>query len=173
VWLQKKLHKLLPFSIVGLAFIASSNAVLGGNAFLPSIEISKANGDQCVLQSEEIRRKHPDLLKHDRIATLRKGIRQTQDGSSLKGSLKACINCHAIKDENNQYIRTNNRRHFCVSCHKYAAVTIDCFQCHRDIPEEKSANNALQRGTVQRSTVNLTNEDIAVLVPEVNRNDNK
>jgi len=101
----------------------------------PKVTISKAQGDKCVLPREEIRKVHPDMLKHDRINTMRKGIRSQADGKSLDGSLKACINCHAIK-KNNKYLRIDDENHFCSSCHIYAGVSFDCFQCHRDIPEK-------------------------------------
>jgi hypothetical protein len=104
------------------------------NSLYPKVTISKAQGDKCVLPREEIRKVHPDMLKHDRINTMRKGIRSKADGTLLDGSLKACINCHAIKKDD-KYLRIDNENHFCQSCHIYAGVSFDCFQCHRDIPE--------------------------------------
>ena len=119
-----------------LAFVLSSNITFAqDNSLYPKVTISKEQGDKCVLPREEIRKVHPDMLKHDRINTLRKGIRAKADGTSLNGSLKACINCHAIK-QNDQYLRIDNKNHFCSSCHIYAGVSFDCFQCHRDIPEK-------------------------------------
>ncbi|MBF0264302.1 MAG: Hdr-like menaquinol oxidoreductase cytochrome c subunit [Gammaproteobacteria bacterium] len=109
--------------------------VVAGDKIGPEITVSKAGGDECVLPADEIRRLHPGLLKHDRNSTMREGIRTLSDGGHLKGSLKACINCHAIK-EDGKYINTSNPNHFCTSCHVYAGVSFDCFQCHRDTPEK-------------------------------------
>jgi hypothetical protein len=35
---------------------------------------------------------------------------------------------------------------FCVACHQYAAVKIDCFECHTGKPGGKQAT-AVARGT--------------------------
>lgn len=122
------------FVLLGL--LSFSNIVIAqDNSLYPKVTISKAQGDQCVLPREEIRKVHPDLLKHDRINTMRKGIRAKADGTSIDGSLKACINCHAIK-ENDKYLKIDSENHFCSSCHIYAGVSFDCFQCHRDTPEK-------------------------------------
>ncbi len=121
------------FSIVLLSI--SNISYAQDKSLYPEVTISKAQGDKCVRPREEIRKIHPDLLKHDRINTMRKGIRSKADGKSLDGSLKACVNCHAIK-EDGQYLRIDSEKHFCSSCHIYAGVSFDCFQCHRDIPEK-------------------------------------
>jgi hypothetical protein len=113
----------------------SNNIIAQDSELYPSLIISKAQGDECVRPREEIRKIHPDLLKHDRISTLRSGIRSKKDGKPLDGSLKACINCHAIKKDG-KYVRIDDKQHFCSSCHIYAGVSFDCFQCHRDIPEK-------------------------------------
>ena len=87
---------------------------------LPVIEPAAA-GTQCVEPSDVMRRYHMRFLEHQRDDTVRGGVR------GAKYSLKACIDCHAsaktasvAKDETN----------FCISCHSYAAVRIDCFDCH-------------------------------------------
>ncbi len=68
-----------------------------------------------------MRRMHMAFLKHQRDDTVRGGIR------GAKYSLKGCIDCHAsVKTASVAKVETN----FCVSCHTYAAVTIDCFECH-------------------------------------------
>jgi hypothetical protein len=46
-------------------------------------------------------------------------------------SLKACINCHASQQTHSVVQGETN---FCVSCHSYAAVQIDCFECHSSKP---------------------------------------
>ncbi|MBK6472149.1 MAG: Hdr-like menaquinol oxidoreductase cytochrome c subunit [Betaproteobacteria bacterium] len=86
----------------------------------PVVEAATA-GTQCVAPPDVMRRNHMDFLKHQRDDTVHGGIR------GAKFSLKGCIDCHAsqktqsvAKDETN----------FCISCHSYAAVKIDCFECH-------------------------------------------
>jgi len=187
--LKLSLHK-LPLTIAGLVFISASTIVNAGQSELgPKVTIQETSGDQCVLPAEEMRRRHPDLLKHDRIQTLREGLRAQTDGSLLDGSLKQCVNCHAIKTEG-KYIRTDNNDHFCVSCHKYAAVSIDCFQCHRDIPEGTGNFHALSSSSIGSDKISgqfshgnadysnfvpgayrLTIKDVANIAPEVSLDD--
>ena len=68
-----------------------------------------------------MRRSHMDLLKHQRDDTVHGGIR------GAKFSLKGCIDCHASQQTGSVARAETN---FCVSCHSYAAVKIDCFECH-------------------------------------------
>jgi hypothetical protein len=189
VWLhlsfKKGLHT-LPLTVAGLMLVVSLGSVYAADKFGglgPEITIPQSSGSQCVIPSDEMRRRHPDLLKHDRILTVREGVREQSDGKPLAGSLKACINCHAIKDDKSQYVRIDNGQHFCVSCHKYAAVSIDCFQCHRDIPEENSNFHALAAHKLPASkhvdytnvvpgTYSVTLDDMANIAPEVNSDDN-
>lgn len=84
-----------------------------------------AKGDRCVRDDEFMRRNHMVLLKHQRNETMRKGIRTTQY------SLKNCVDCHA-SPVNNSVIGTNDN--FCQGCHSYAAVKLDCFECHSSKP---------------------------------------
>ena len=34
-------------------------------------------------------------------------------------------------------------KHFCVQCHEYASVSIDCFDCHASKPRAKKAGQSL------------------------------
>lgn len=179
--MKKSLQKLI-LIVSGLVLITGITTVNANesehNELGPEITIPESSGEKCILPEAEMRRRHPDLLKHDRIQTLREGVRAKADGKTLDGSLKQCVNCHAVKDESNKYVRIDNDQHFCASCHKYAAVSIDCFQCHRDIPEGSGEFHALtDRKGVNYSNVvpgsySLTTEDMANIAPEVNSDDN-
>jgi|LAHR01.1.fsa_nt_gb hypothetical protein len=85
-----------------------------------------AKGEQCVRDTEYMRRNHMDLLKHQRDDTMRRGIRTTQN------SLKGCVDCHA-SPKNNSVI--GSKDNFCQGCHTYAAVKLDCFECHSSKPK--------------------------------------
>jgi hypothetical protein len=93
---------------------------------------SKAEGmDSCIIESTDMmRRNHMEYLKHDRVATVRDGVRDT------KASLAECVDCHAAKDEHGESIPVNAEGQFCESCHHYTAVSVSCFQCHRTVPED-------------------------------------
>ena len=90
--------------------------------------IEAARGGQCVADTAFMRRNHMTLLKHQRDDTLRGGIRTGQY------SLKTCIECHASKTTNSVAASDTN---FCQSCHTYAAVKLDCFECHTNKPQVK------------------------------------
>jgi hypothetical protein len=92
----------------------------GGRTATPVIEI--ANPGKCVAPAEEMRRNHMEMLKHQRDRTLRQGIR----GEAV--SLNACIECHASKKTGSVLGGKDN---FCQGCHSYAAVKLDCFECHQ------------------------------------------
>jgi hypothetical protein len=96
----------------------------GGRTPKPVVERA-AKGEQCVADPGFMRRNHMDLLAHQRDDTVRGGIR------GAKYSLKDCIDCHAsVRTMSVAKAETN----FCVSCHTYAAVKIDCFECHSSKP---------------------------------------
>ncbi|MEJ2440540.1 MAG: hypothetical protein P8Z72_12880 [Gammaproteobacteria bacterium] len=86
---------------------------------------------QCVEPVPEMRRNHMKYLLRHRDLTMHEGIR------TKKFSLKECINCHnapSPKDGKVASIEDKNHDHFCSTCHSYAAVKIDCFECHSDKP---------------------------------------
>lgn len=80
-----------------------------------------ASGTQCVVDPAVMRRTHMQLLKHQRDRTVRVGDR------SSPVSLKACVDCHASPVTHSVAAAPTD---FCQSCHSYAAVKIDCFECH-------------------------------------------
>ena len=107
--------------VIGL--LGASAAFAGdpaGRTPVPVVERA-ASGTQCVADPVFMRRNHMDLLRHQRDDSVRGGIR------SGKYSLKECIACHASQKTGSV---TKADTNFCVSCHSYAAVKIDCFECH-------------------------------------------
>jgi len=102
----------------------------GTHGTVPAPVIEAARGGQCVADAAFMRRNHMELLKHQRDDTLRGGIR------TGKYSLKACIACHASQTSQSVTAEPGN---FCQSCHNYAAVRIDCFECHANKPADSTA----------------------------------
>ena len=100
---------------------------------LPVIPMGKGTG--CVKDTEFMRRNHMDLLKHQREDTMLEGKR----GEAF--SLKECISCHAVYGPDEQALSAASPQHFCRSCHDYAAVNIDCFQCHASRPENENPDS--------------------------------
>lgn len=94
-------------------------------------KLSPAKGaSKCVEDTDFMRRNHMDLLKHHRDDTLRLGIRTT------KHSLKGCVECHASEKTGSV---AASKEDFCVACHSYASVKLDCWGCHATKPAQKSA----------------------------------
>jgi len=92
---------------------------------------AKGAGEACVADTDFMRRNHMKMLMHQRDDTVHEGIRTKQF------SLKGCIECHAVKGEDAKPVAVTDERHFCRTCHDYAAVRVDCFECHSSVPEEK------------------------------------
>jgi hypothetical protein len=78
---------------------------------------------KCVEDTQFMLRNHMELLKHHRDQTVHQGVRTTQY------SLANCVACHASKETGRV---TGSKDAFCESCHRYAAITLDCFECHTD-----------------------------------------
>ena len=111
-----------------------------GRVPAPIVKIEK--GEKCVEPTEEMRRNHMDMILHQRDRTVHEGIR------SVKHSLKNCIDCHA-NPKTNSVIGKDG---FCESCHTYAAVKMDCFECHTPSPRKDAAGGkpATSRLDMQR-----------------------
>jgi hypothetical protein len=137
------LRRALRISLAGaLALLAGRGAVLAADGTVPAARtplpvIQRATqGPQCVEDTAFMRRHHMDLLKHQRGETVHKGVREARD------SLKRCIGCHASPTTGSV---AQAKTDFCVSCHSYAAVRIDCFECHSSRPEQAIAGREMAK----------------------------
>lgn len=100
-----------------------------GGSLLPAVPEAQARFSEaqgCVEPVDDMRKNHMEYILHQRDKTMYQGIRTRQH------SLTECINCH-VSDASDAP-RYDSEEHFCNSCHTYAAVKIDCFQCHADRP---------------------------------------
>jgi len=115
-------------TILWLVLAAATGAVAEErNPLLP--DVPAATGEAHPEGNEYWRRNHMSLMKHDRDETMYEGDRAVQ------ASLAACFDCHAAKDEAGEIVTYASEKHFCRTCHDYAAVKVDCFMCHRSTPE--------------------------------------
>jgi len=112
----RRLAALLLLGLCGTVLAAEGS----GRTPLPVVERAKA-GTQCVEPADTMRRNHMAYLQHQRDDTVRGGVR------GARYSLKACIDCHAGAATRSVNATPDG---FCVSCHQYAAVKLDCFECH-------------------------------------------
>jgi hypothetical protein len=105
-------------AVVGAAALAGSGERPAGRVALPVVRIEQ--GEACVAPVEEMRRNHMKMLFHQRDRTMREGVR------TARFSLKHCVDCHASRKTGSVL----GEEGFCSSCHAYASVKIDCFECH-------------------------------------------
>jgi hypothetical protein len=98
----------------------------GLQARTPRPVIEPAKGEKCVEAPEVMRREHMTMLKHQRDDTVHGGVR------GARAQLQGCIECHAGKKTGSVAAAPGD---FCVSCHSYTAVKIDCFECHATRPK--------------------------------------
>jgi predicted CXXCH cytochrome family protein len=126
-------------AVVFAALFAIPSQGRGGEAkWLP--KPARGQGEHCVADTAWMRRNHPSVLMHQRDATVHDGIR------TPRFSLKGCINCHAVKGADGKPVTVASPQHFCRTCHDYAAVQIDCFECHASRPVTAAAANAAPIG---------------------------
>ena len=92
--------------------------------------------DSCVEPTEFMRRNHMEVIKHQRDATVHEGIRST------KHSLAGCIECHVSVGSDEQPVPANAEGQFCNACHQFAAVGLNCFDCHATVPVSAQAEAA-------------------------------
>jgi predicted CXXCH cytochrome family protein len=112
----------LPFTV---ASAAEETASSFGNIAIPT-PVKPAAAANCVEPVEVMRRDHMKFLLHQRDATVLEGERDK------KYSLVGCMDCHNPASANGEIVRYEDAEHFCASCHNYASVNIDCFECHAD-----------------------------------------
>ncbi|MBI4985563.1 MAG: Hdr-like menaquinol oxidoreductase cytochrome c subunit [Rhodocyclales bacterium] len=110
--------------------------VHAGEVAKPAVKIENPD-TQCVAPAEEMRRNHMEVLQHQRNRTLRLGER------GAKVSLNGCIECHASKTNGSVIGGKDN---FCEACHAYAAVKLDCWDCHQPKAGYKAAAVAQPSG---------------------------
>jgi len=116
-------------ALVVFAILWVPALVSAGDSLLPVVpeaqrRVSESQG--CVEPTADMRRNHMKYILHQRDETMHEGIRTKQF------SLEQCIDCHVSSAPDAP--RVSSEQHFCSSCHTYAAVNIDCFECHADRP---------------------------------------
>jgi len=118
---------------VGLAGVLCASAVqaAGESYVVPGSQAAQL--DSCVEPTEFMRRNHMEVIKHQRDETVHNGIRST------KHSLAGCIECHVSSSSGEGPVPVNADGQFCRACHEYAAVGMNCFGCHTNVPDSVDA----------------------------------
>ncbi len=116
-------------AVGGLAATYAADGKKPARVPVPAISVNKDKAEKCVEPTDVMRRDHMKFIQHQRDETMHKGIRTS------KHSLKNCVECHADPKTGSVLGKDG----FCATCHQYAAVTIDCFSCHTDKAEKRTA----------------------------------
>jgi hypothetical protein len=95
----------------------------GSRVPLPTLNVDRST--TCVAPPDVMRRTHMEMLKHRRDKTVHQGVRGGDE------SLTRCLSCHADKTTG---AAVGAPDAFCQSCHDYAGVRLDCFECHQGRP---------------------------------------
>jgi predicted CXXCH cytochrome family protein len=125
---SKRVLALVLVYMASLAVVAYATEEERMASGVPKPVIPMGKGDNCVKDTDFMRRNHMSMLKHQREETMLKGVRSEQY------SLKECISCHVVNGPDAKPVTVASPQHFCRTCHDYAAVSIDCFQCHASRP---------------------------------------
>jgi len=144
---MRKLHTIALL----LAMLTGAVTTAMAEGLLPDIPAAQgrfSDAQGCVEPTLDMRKNHMEYILHQRDETVHEGIRDKQH------SLNECINCH-VSDAPDAP-RVSSEKHFCSSCHSYASVSIDCFQCHADRPVKsgsrlRSLSPAVQPHTFRSS----------------------
>lgn len=157
---MKRINKLLLLVSAVLALTLSVPAAAGdsGSSIKPNVP-KAVKGEQCVEDTAVMRREHMDMLKHQRDKTMRQGIRTKQH------SLKECINCHVPAEDAPQAAKAEEG-HFCMNCHAFAGVKIDCFECHATTPEKPAMFHPLVTPGME-ATKDVHQPDSATMLNEL------
>lgn len=122
-------------ALAGVSVPAALAADAAGRVAMPSISVDRST--QCVDTPEVMRRTHMDMLRHQRDRTVRAGVR------GEKVHLNGCVECHAGPGTGPAAGSVvGSPQAFCEGCHRYAAVKLDCFECHRSRPASAPAPGA-------------------------------
>jgi len=130
------------YALCGAMIVAlPASAAEGPASRVPTPVVAISAPGQCVEDTQFMLRNHMELLKHHRDQTVHQGVRTTQH------SLANCVACHASKETGRV---TGSKDAFCESCHRFAAVSLDCFECHSDRSPAGIATNTPPAGGVPR-----------------------
>ncbi len=123
---------ILVYALIGFSLLSTSAVA---ETPFPTINEPTDESVKCIQPEDVMRREHMNYILHERDETMHEGIRGEPK------SLANCINCHVEPNENGEIAGIESKEHFCNACHQYAAVQIDCFQCHADRPQKYIKRN--------------------------------
>jgi hypothetical protein len=137
----------IAFGLAGALLALAVQAEDVGGYVLPGSEAAEL--DSCVEDTEVMRRQHFELIQHQRDVTVYSGIRST------KHSLSGCVSCHVVHRPDGEPVPIHDDGQFCEACHAYAAVDMNCFDCHATVPAGEAWNRAQQAAHITEQRAEL------------------
>jgi hypothetical protein len=92
-----------------------------GNAGYEPVLEKAIKGEDCVIEAQEMKAKHMEILNVWRDEVVREGKREQINVGGLmydKSLTNTCLDCHPNKDK------------FCDQCHNFLGVKPYCWGCH-------------------------------------------
>ncbi len=93
--------------VLRVAIPADTEIAEPASSRVPLPDIARGKGEQCVEDTDFMRRNHMTLLMHQRDDTMLHGIREN------KHSLKECVNCHAVPGPDSMALTVESPKHVC------------------------------------------------------------
>lgn len=149
---------LVAFGLAGALLALAVQAEDVGGYVLPGSEAAEL--ENCVEDTELMRRQHFELIQHQRDVTVYGGIRST------KHSLSVCVSCHVVHQSDGEPVPIHDEGQFCEACHAYAAVDMNCFDCHATVPVGEAWNRAQSAAHIaeQRAVLAQADDDAPQVV---------
>ncbi len=150
---------LISIGLAGALFVSAAQAA--GDSYVVA-ESKAARLESCVEPTEFMRRNHMEVIKHQRDETVHNGIRST------KHSLAGCIDCHVGTGPDRLPVPVDSDGQFCSACHAFAAVRLNCFDCHATVPAytDAEAAAALAQGRLDDWHPSLASTPLGVPGPQ-------
>lgn len=131
---------------------AAMSASAGSGTLAP--HPPKGKGEHCVADTDFMRRNHMNMLMRHRTEAVQLGVRVQQY------DLNRCVTCHAVDGPDGRPVAFESPQHFCRSCHSYAAVSIDCFECHASRSEVPGKGAAVQPAEKELAAISQYLRDV-------------
>ncbi|MBI5263328.1 MAG: Hdr-like menaquinol oxidoreductase cytochrome c subunit [Bradyrhizobium sp.] len=139
---------------MGVAVLAAAGMRASAESGTLAPQPPKGRGEHCVADTDFMRRNHMKMLLGHRSEAVRLGVRTQQY------DLNGCVDCHAVAGADGRPVSFDSPQHFCRSCHTYAAVSIDCFECHASRPQAPGKAAAVQPGDKEVAAISQYLRDV-------------
>ncbi|MDT9546618.1 MAG: hypothetical protein HQ516_05150 [Chlorobium sp.] len=119
---MRKKNILIIGLLAALLVVLVSSFRAGAESESPAeADAARVDSSACVYPKEYMQTHHMQVLEDWKNTAAHEGpdaVHETADGRKFQKNLSTCLACHG------------SNRYFCFSCHAYANVTPNCWNCH-------------------------------------------